>query len=121
MKQKNEITVKIKCELNELYKIVEEKGFKIVDEFSIDDTFFVPEDLNLDEMDTREIISKAVLVRCFNCKMTGKISKEITFKKKEFDESGKIMSQEAVNCKILEIEEAKKLLKAMGYKEIMNI
>ena len=32
-----------------------------------------------------------------------------------------ILNQEAVNCDILEIEDAKKLLKAIGYKEIMNI
>lgn len=31
------------------------------------------------------------------------------------------MNQESVNCDILEIEDAKKLLKAIGYKEIMNI
>ena len=31
LKESNEITVKIKCELNEFYKIVKEKGFKIID------------------------------------------------------------------------------------------
>ena len=34
LKESNEITVKIKCELNEFYKIVKEKGFKIIDKFS---------------------------------------------------------------------------------------
>lgn len=31
LKESNEITVKIKCELDEFYKIMEEKVFKIVE------------------------------------------------------------------------------------------
>ena len=121
LKESNEITVKIKCELNEFYKIVEEKGFKVVDKFFMDDTYFIPETLNLDKMKTREILSKAVLVRNIRGKISDKITKQITFKIKNFDEFGNILSQESVNCNILKIEDAKKLLKVIGYKEIMNI
>lgn len=39
-KESNEITVKIKCEIDEFYRIVEEKGFKIDHKFSMDDTHF---------------------------------------------------------------------------------
>lgn len=121
LKESNEITVKIKCGLNEFYKIVEKKGFKVVDKFSMDDTFFIPETLNLDKMNTREILQKAVLVRDIRRKMPERVIKQITFKIKNFDESGDILSQESISCDILEIEDAKKLLKAIGYKEIMNI
>ena len=121
LKESNEITVKIKCGLNEFYKIIEEKGFKVVDKFSMDDTYFIPETLNLDKMKTREIISKAVLVRDIRRQMPNRIIKQITFKIKNFDEYGNILGQESVNCDILETEDAKKLLKALGYKEIMNI
>lgn len=121
LKDSNEITVKIKCGLNELYKIVEEKGFKVVDRFSMNDTYFIPATLNLDKMKIREILSKAVLVRDIRGKMSDRITKKITFKIKNIDEDGNILSQESVNCYILEIEDAKKLLKAIGYKEVMNI
>ena len=121
LKESNEITVKIKCGLNEFYKIIEEKGFKVVDKFSMDDTYFIPETLNLNKMKTREILSKAVLVRDIRRQMPNRIIKQITFKIKNFDEYGNILSQESVNCDILETEDAKKLLKAIGYKEIMNI
>ena len=60
LKKGNEITVKIKCELNEFYKIVKEKGFEIKDKFSMDDTYFIPEEVDLDKINTRDIISKAV-------------------------------------------------------------
>ena len=121
LKESNEITVKIKCGLNEFYKIIEEKGFKVVDKFSMDDTYFIPETLNIDKMKTREILSKAVLVRDIRRQMPSRIIKQITFKIKNFDEYGNILGQESVNCDILETEDAKKLLKAIGYKEIMNI
>ena len=121
LKESNEITLKIKCELNELYKIIEEKGFKIIDEFSMDDTYFVPKEVDLDKTDIRDTLSKALLVRDIIGKMSNKRTKLITFKIKIFDEVGNILNQESINCNILEIEDAKKLLKVIGYKEIMNI
>lgn len=121
LKESNEITVKIKCEIDEFYKILEERGFKIDHKFSMDDTYFIPEALKLEKMNTREILSKAVLVREIIGKTSGKVSKKITVKIKNFDENGNILSQRSVNCDIASIEDAKSLLNAMGYKEIMNI
>ncbi len=120
-KQDNEITLKIKGNLDEFYKDIEYKGFQIVHEFSMDDTYFVPKIINLQEMNTREILSKAVLVRKIVGKTSGKVSQKITFKIKEFDTNGNILKQDAINCEVLDIEAAKKLLKAIGYKEIMSI
>lgn len=118
-KNSNEITVKIKCDLDEFYKTIKERGFKNIDHFNLDDTFFISNDLDIDFMTTREILSKAVLVR----KVTYdyKVVKLITFKKKKFDEKGNILDQQNIECNILEIDEAKRLLNAMGYKEIMRI
>lgn len=121
LKENNEITVKIKGSLNEFYKIIEEKDFKIAHKFSMNDAYFIPETLNLNKMSTREILSKAILVREIKGKTSGKIIKKITFKIKNFDDNGNILSQEAINCDIIDIEEAKKLLKAIGYQEIMCI
>ncbi len=118
-KNSNEITVKIKCDINEFYDTIEKRGFKNIDHFNLDDTFFISNDLDIDSMTTREILSKAVLVR----KVTYdyKVVKLITFKKKKFDEKGNILDQQNIECNILEIDEAKRLLNAMGYKEIMHI
>ncbi|MBS6565600.1 MAG: hypothetical protein KH317_09425, partial [Clostridiales bacterium] len=97
LKENNEITVKIKGSLNEFYKIIEEKDFKIAHKFSMNDAYFIPETLNLNKMSTREILSKAILVREIKGKTSGKIIKKITFKIKNFDDNGNILSQEAVN------------------------
>lgn len=121
LKENNEITVKIKGSLNEFYKIIKEKDFKIAHKFSMNDAYFIPETLNLNKMSTREILSKAILVREIKGKTSGKIIKKITFKIKNFDDNGNILSQEAVNCDIIDIEDAKNLLKAIGYREVMCI
>ena len=121
LKNSNEITVKIKCELKDFYKIVEEKGFKVIDRFSMDDTYLIPKEVELEKTNTRDILAKAIIVRDIIGKMSNRRTKLITFKIKNFDEKGNILSQKAINCGIKEIEDAKKLLKAIGYKEIMNI
>jgi predicted adenylyl cyclase CyaB len=121
LKESNEITVKIKGSLEEFYKILEEKGFKIVDKFSMNDAYFIPVNLNIDSMSTREILTKAVLVRDIRYKMSSKIIKNITFKIKDIDKGGNILKQEEVSCDVLEIEAAKKLLAAIGFKQIMII
>ena len=121
LKENNEITVKIKTKTEELYKILEGKGFNINNIFSMKDSYFIPQYLNLNDMSTREILSKAVLVREIKGKTSGKITKKITYKIKKFDEQGNILSQGAINCEIVDIEEAKNLLEAIDYKEIMHI
>lgn len=118
-KNSNEITVKIKGDINEFYNNIKNKGFKNIDHFNLDDTYFIPKDLKLEDMTTREILSKAVLIR--QVTYDYKVVKLITFKKKEFDDKGNILNQQNIECNILDLDEAKKLLDTMGYKEIMRI
>ena len=117
----NEITVKIKCKLNELYKILEEKGFEITDKFSLTDKYLIPQKLKIEEVSTREILSHSVIIRNIVQEMPHKVINKITFKKKEFDEKGNILNQTATSCEIKDIEDAKRLFNFIGYKEIMNI
>ena len=121
LKENNEITVKIKCNLDELYNILEKKDFKIVDKFSMDDTYFVPNEIDLDKINSRQILMQAILVRDITGKISNRRTKKMTFKIKNFDEYGNILSQSAVNCDILNTDDAKRLLNAIGYQEIMNI
>ena len=117
----NEITVKVKCRLEELYKILEEKGFNIIDKFSLNDTYLIPKELDVEEMSVREILSHAVIIRKMIQEMPYKVINKITFKKKEFENEGNILSQTSTSCQIKDVEEAKILFEALEYKEIMNI
>ena len=87
----------------------------------MNDSYFIPEKLKLSEMSTRKILSNAILIRDIRDKISGKTVKKITFKIKQFDEDGNIVNQSAINCNVYEVEEAKKLFEAIGYKQIMNI
>lgn len=118
-KENNELTIKVISTKQELIKILINKGFKSGREFSLDDYYFIPNNLDIDKLSTREILSKAIIIRYIIDE--GKIIQKITFKRKNIDESGNILNQDSINCDILNIEDAKKLFEAIGYSEIMNI
>lgn len=121
IKESNEITVKIKGSIENLYKILEERNYKIVDKFYMDDYYYIPANLEIEKMTTREILAKAVIVRNIKNEMYDRCNKKITFKIKEIDDKGNILKQEALNCEVINTDDAKKLLNAIGFKEIMNI
>ena len=123
IKQENEITMKVNCEMKELCKILEDKGFKIVDKFTMNDIFMVPNALKtkIKDLTSREILKDAILIRDIEDQISDKKTKKITFKKKEFSKDGDILSQEAINCDILNIDEAVNFFQAIHYYKIMNI
>lgn len=118
-KESNEVTVKIISTKEELINLLTSKGFKKGREFSLDDYYFIPNNLDIDKLSTREILAKAVIIRYIID--DGDIIQKITFKRKNIDEAGNILSQDSVNCDVLNIEDAKKLFLAIGYSQIMNI
>lgn len=64
-------------------------------------------------------MAKAVIIR--NISENSGYKKKITFKVKNINPSGEIISQEAINCDIYDKDEAIRLFEAIGYYEIMNI
>ncbi|MCI8655206.1 MAG: hypothetical protein HFJ48_04975 [Clostridia bacterium] len=123
IKEENEITVKIKCSINELCTILNKKEFNIVDKFTMNDIFMIPNTIKkeIHNLTSREILKKAVLIRNKDNQLKKQTDKKITFKKKEFDYNGDILSQQAINCDIVNIDEAIKLFEAIGYYKIMHI
>ena len=115
VEKNNEITVKVNKDFDEVIKILINSEFKITDEFSCEDTYFVPKEIDINKMPIRDIIKNAVIIRSV------RKDKVLVFKKKEIDKDGNIISQEKIECDILNIEDAKKFIKAIGYKEIMEI
>lgn len=111
----NEITVKVKGSFNKVVEILTSKGFKITDKFSLEDSYFVPKDIVIEKMSIRQILEKAIIVRNVGrCKV-------LVFKKKKIDKNGNIISQQKVECDILNIEDGKRFLESIGYEEIMEI
>lgn len=121
VKENNEITVKLKCDIQEICKILENKGFKIIEKFTMDDKYMISKDTDIRNIDNREILSKAVLIRDIKRYISNTETKTITFKKKIFDLNGNIISQNAIDCDIKNIKDAINLLYAINYYQIMNI
>ena len=118
-KKNNEVTIKVIDTKEDLIKILINKGFKKGRKFLLDDYYFIPNNIDINKMSTREILAKAVIIRDITDE--DKASKKITFKRKNIDEKGNILNQDSINCDIDNIEDAKRLFKAIGYSEIMNI
>ena len=119
IKQENEITIRILCSKEELIKHLEEKGLKKGRKFRLDDHYLIPKTLKIEELTVREILSKAVIIR--NIDNDGKKVNKITFKKKNINEKGEIVSQTATSCEVLDYTESIRLFEELGYYEIMNI
>lgn len=119
IKQENEITIRILCSKEELIRHLEEKGLKKGRKFRLDDHYLIPKTLKKEELTVREILSKAVIIR--NIGNDGKIVNKITFKKKNINEKGEIVSQTATSCEVIDYTEGIRLFEELGYYEIMNI
>lgn len=122
----NEITVKINCSIKEMITILEDKGFEIIDKYSMDDIYYIPENIKIHELSITEILNSCILLR--NIKQyepkqfinSHNIIK-ITYKNKNIASNGDIISQEKYDCEIKDLQQGKELLKAIKYKELMNI
>lgn len=119
VKEENEITVKVTCSNDELIKHLTNKGFNEGRKFTLDDYYLIPKDLDIENLTTREILAKAIIIRYIVD--DGKIIQKITFKKKNINEKGEILSQKATNCYILDFRAGINLFNELGYYEIMNI
>ena len=118
----NEITVKLKCTIDEINSILENKGFKIVERFLLDDTYFIVKDIDIKKETPRQIFQKYVLIRNITQYIPNKYNViKLTCKNKQIIDTGEIINQKNVNCEIKSVQEGKNFLDSIGYKEILNI
>lgn len=117
----NEITVKLKCRIEELSRLLESQDFKVVGKYFLNDTYFIPRELKIEDMTPREILSKAVLLRDITEFMPEHKVVKLTFKSKTIDGKGIILEQSKTECGLYDATEGKAFLQAIGYIELMNI
>ena len=117
----NEITIRLKCSIKEICNILEDKNFKLIEKFILDDTYFIPKELDFKNMSYRDILSKAILLRNITEFIPERKVVTLTFKSKQIDDNGNILEQNKVDCEIINAEAGKTFIEAIGYKELMNI
>lgn len=81
MKMENEITVMVKCDYVTLHRQLIDNGFKIKEEYTLNDSYMVNKDVNIYKMDNLNILKKCILVRSING-----IKKVLLYKYKELFE-----------------------------------
>lgn len=122
----NEITVRITCSLQEIYNILKNKGFSIVDKYNLEDTYYVLNYIDIRKQPIREILKKYVLIRSIIQFVPDDFIDSynlftMTFKNKNIALDGTIISQDKKDCQIQNIEQGKAFIESLGYKEIMTI
>ena len=119
VKDSNEFTVKLFVTKENFISFLEKHGFKKIEPFSLDDYYYIPSHLDIDTSNMRDVLSQAIIYR--NVNTSGEITKLITFKKKIYDKIGNILDQNDFSCQVYDESDAKAFIKAIGYKEILNI
>lgn len=112
----NEITVEVNITYEELDKLLKEKVFKIVDEYTVNDTYMLDNRIDTTSLSNREILLKCILVRDIS-----PYTKKLTYKHKEFDQKGDIVNQVKIDCPVEDIDKAIKFMEAINYKKIFNL
>lgn len=123
---KNEITVRVKCSKSELINILKNKGFNLIDKFNVIDIYYINKNKKLNEITLKNFFKKYILLRHIK-QYKGSDFKDyydefkITYKTKNIASNGDIIKQNKYDCKIFDINEGRKLLTALGYKELFSI
>ena len=68
----NEITVKLKCSIAEIQEILKHKNFDIESSYILDDTYYIPKDIDINKFAIRDILNKAILLRDIKEKFSNK-------------------------------------------------
>ena len=117
----NEITLRIKGDMEQFKQNLKDKGYEEKRHFILYDTFMIPQKLETEEMETREILAKAIIIRKVDDIGKNEIRQDISYKIKKFNDKGEILEQKSIRLKILNCEDAEKFMEAIGYKKLMNI
>lgn len=113
----NEITVEVDIDSDGLLAILNNNNFIKKEEYDVNDIYMSKYfDKNTNPL---EILKQCILIR--NVITKEKDIKKITYKYKEYNDTGDIIKQGKIDCPIESIGKAKQLFEAIGYNEIINI
>jgi len=115
---RSEITVEIFCDKDTLFKLLEDRGFKYVAKLQIDDYYYTHVPIGRD-IDFRELVTNSFLVRCLKCADFKSKEKSIgytrlIYKKKEFDQRDKVISEYKISTDVADTRFANEIFQQMG-------
>lgn len=114
-----EITVRLNENMQSAIRKLEMQGFKKIREGEIDDLYMTSKLNELKKDNIQNILKKSVLLR--NLKFENKEIKKITYKNKEIDENGNVISEEKNNLDCNDLEKAKDLFEHLEFEELIKV
>lgn len=115
MNYEKEITVTVNFSRNELIKFFDTNNYKKVDNYVVDDIYYVPDDTDL-KVNPLEVLKKSILVRSIDNK-----KHYLMYKYKEYDGNENIIKQGKSKVQVINKGDANEFLKTIGYKELIRI
>lgn len=114
-----EITVRLNENIQSAMDKLEKQGFKKIRESKIDDVYMTSKLKELNKDNIQNILKKSVLLR--SLKLDNKEIKKITYKNKEIDEKGDVISEQKINLDCNDLEKAKELFEHLEFKELIRV
>ena len=114
-----EITVRLSEGMQSAIKKLELQGFKKIRESEIDDIYMTSKLRKLNKYNIQDILKKSVLLR--KIKIENNEIKKITYKNKEFDDNGDVISEQKINLDCSDLEKAKKLFEYLEFEELIRV
>ena len=114
-----EITVRLDENMQNAIRKLEKQGFKKIRESQIDDVYMTAKLKELNKDNIQTILKKSVLLR--SLKLENKEIKKITYKNKETDKDGDIISEQKINLDCSDLEKAKDLFEHLEFEELIRV
>lgn len=111
-----EITVKVFDSVEKTKDILARQGLKIVDTYSTKD-IYLSQDINLSQS-IESVLNKSVILR--QIVTPSKVIKKIVHKNKVYD-GDTLLYEDKINLKCEDLENAKLLFEALGFKELVIV
>ena len=115
MNFENEITVTINMSKKDLISFFDINNYKKVDNYIVDDIYYVPNDVDLD-VNPLEVLKKCILIRSIDDK-----KHYLMYKYKEYDDNENIIKQGKSKVQVTSKDDASSFLKTIDYKELIRI
>ena len=114
-----EITVRLDENMQSAISKLENQGFKKIRESQIDDVYMTAKLKELNKDNIQTILKKSVLLR--SIKLENKEIKKITYKNKEIDKNGDVISEQKINLDCSDLEKAKDLFEHLEFEELIRV
>ena len=114
-----EITVRLDENMQSAIRKLEIQGFKKTRESEINDLYMTSKMKELNKDNIQNILKNSVLLR--NLKLRNKEIKKITYKNKEIDKKGDVISEQKIDLECNDLEKAKDLFEHLGFEELIRV